>query len=268
MLKQIVLLVILATTLTAHADSGFKPVPADTNLYDLYHAETQGRSVPAETVAQQNAAVFAQLQAWKARPLANRSDAIDYAQANEILQSAMKNYVIGKEPTKGYDPQGNIGFCFGRAMWMHLELLKRGVNKDSVFKAYVVGDMLYDQIQWQFHVATVVRNKDGGFYVLDPEFMAVMTLEQWFAHNMTFSADKKLRLYVTEPTKFGASAARYDQWSLNDPWYNSYFKDMLGYFRDQANRIGKTELGVPAGAGPAAVAGVAAPVCREIFTSI
>ena len=287
MVKPHILLAVVALSLgllgslssVAHADIDAEPVgakapppadlavlPHDVDLYQRYERDSRSLTAPPETIAKQNGEVFAELAKWSARTN-SRTQEIDMQQANEIMRASMDNYVAGKKSVKTYDPEGNIGFCFGRAMWMHLELLKRGFDKKSVFKAFVVGQQEYEGVFWQFHVATIVKSKGGGFLVLDPEFMMVTRLEDWFQHNLRLSTDKKLRLYVTDPAKFGASAEKYSKDALNDDWYNNYFRDMMGYFRDQANRIAKTPLGVPEGAGAAAVAGVRAPVCRELFTN-
>lgn len=242
MLRSLLVLSLFVSSIVVHASDeaarggGFHPLSAEVNLYDQYEKDLKGGHAAVETVAKQNASVFAKLKAWTPQASEDRAEGITLAEARQLLTDAMNDKIIGKKSEKKYDPAGNIGFCFGRAMWLHLELLQRGVSKDSIFKAFVIGPMSYANIMWQFHVATIVRNSEtGGFLVIDPEFGQVLSLENWFAQNMNLSTDKKLRLYVTEPSKFGASADDYDKYALNDKWYNSYFKDMLAYFRAEAD---------------------------------
>lgn len=218
----------LAALGVAHAGM-FVPVASPTNLYEQYEAETTGRQ-PAEIDAQ-NAAVFAALAQWQPRVNSGRLQGIDAATARATLDDAMKDPVVGLANVKTYDPNGQLGFCFGRAMYLHLDLLQRGVDKGSIFKAFVIGPMKYENIDWQFHVATVVRSTEGGWIVIDPEYRQVLSLEEWFKKNASLSTDKKLRLYVTEAKKFGASAPAYTEPALQDPWYNGYFKDMLARIR-------------------------------------
>lgn len=227
------------------------PTPAHVNLLEQYQEDTQSREVGPSTVTEQNEAVLAQLKEWKPTPVAGRLDSLTRQQANEVLREAMTDPVAAKHQLAKYDPKGNIGFCFGRAMWLHLELLRRGVNKHSIFKAFVVGDMLYNKITWQFHVATLVRADNGDWWILDPEFQRLLTLSEWFAYNQAMSPDKKLRLYITEANKFGASAEEYKTRALEDGWYNSYFKDMLEDFREDA-ADGRDRFGD-------------APLCRSLF---
>ena len=106
-------------------------------------------------------------------------------------------------------------------------------NKDSIFKAFVIGPMQTGTMRWQFHVATIVSADDGGFFVLDPIYGgAVLKLDEWFSRSQAVSVDQKVRLYVTEPKKFGASADEYEPEELVG--YNNYFTDLLEISRKAA----------------------------------
>jgi hypothetical protein len=120
MFKHILLLAVVALSLVARADveaeakAGSPPPPADlavihhaTDLYEQYDHDSQSLSATPETIAQQNADVFAELGKWQARTN-SRTQAIDLQQANEIMQASMENYVAGKKSVKAYDPQGNV----------------------------------------------------------------------------------------------------------------------------------------------------------------
>jgi hypothetical protein len=208
-------------------------LPAKTDLYKQYEKDTADLERSAEEVQAQNADVFRNLHAHKPAPRPGRMDTISYGQARNILEFTAKHPIVGMKEVRKYDPEKCIGFCFGRAMFIHLELLARGINKDSIRKAYVVGEMNYEGITWGFHVATAVKGSDGSWLVIDPEFDKVETVEEWFKGNLELSPDKKLRLYMTDANKFGASAPAYDSGSLKDDWYNRYFVDALKFFRER-----------------------------------
>lgn len=84
-----------------------------------------------------------------------------------------------------YDPDGVIGFCFGRAMAVHLAARKIGLDQRSIRKVFIIGDMRSGpDPEWRFHVTTIVRGPEGKWYALDPIASfgpkpRVLTVSQW-----------------------------------------------------------------------------------------
>lgn len=209
-------------------------LPSGTDLYKQYESDTKKLGRSAEEIQEQNAEVFKKLHAYKPLVTPGRRDSVTFGQAKAVIDYTLTHPVVGMKELKKYDPEGCFGFCFGRAMFIHMELLARGVNKDSIRKAYVVGEMEYGGITWQFHVATTVKGADGSWYVIDPEFDKVETVEEWFAGNLELSPDKKLRLYMTDANKFGASAPAYSPNGIAG--YNGYFSDAMKSFRERPTK--------------------------------
>ncbi len=154
-----------------------------------------------------------------------------------------------------YDPEGNIGFCFGRAMIAHIEALETGLAKENIRKIWAIGTMKYDNILWNHHVATMVRGKNGIWYVLDPEYGQVLKMATWMKRVKKMDADNKLEFFVTNPNRFGPEsdlASRRNVAPLplelgtttsqrNDTDaprpYNGYFQDEMEYTRREAAEL-------------------------------
>ncbi len=195
--------------------------------------------------------VVSALNNYKPEFSTGRVDGVDYRQAYHIMDQLKKEAIYTNYDQ--YDMGRNVGFCFGRAMYMHLQLLRYGVNKDSIKKVFVVGPMQVPGVMWQFHVATVVKSKDSDhWWALDTNLGKPVLLEEWVRHYEKRSTDrsydgffsrfldrpvidktKSLRFYITEPSKIGPSGWEYNikPGGLFDLFYNDYFKDMFKSFK-------------------------------------
>lgn len=166
-----------------------------------------------------------------------RVQGLDEAGLRSVIASIGRNPVIRNlQQYAREDVQ--IGYCFGKATYVHLALLKMGVDKDSIRKVWAVGSFGH-QVKWQFHVATAVRDQKGEWRVLDIFHGGeAPTLERWFEGWKGTSSDGKLRLYVTDPQKFSVSLGTYDRLQLgldlpkSQDWYKGFFKDLMTWFRD------------------------------------
>lgn len=163
-----------------------------------------------------------------------------------VVADAHNHPVVSLWKYSKYDPENRgIGFCFGRAMFIHLDLYYRGFDRDSIRKAFVVGPMKTpDGGSWGWHVTTIAQSLDSKgrrvWLALDPIFDRnskgkIPTLQEWYQEMYgKYSTDKKLKLYVTEAGKFGPSPSPYDAKSIKQPFYNNYFKDMMDWFESQS----------------------------------
>lgn len=157
--------------------------------------------------------------------------------ARDVIRVAERNPVVGLWAYSKYDPKDQgIGFCFGRAMFTHIELAFRDFDRDYIKKAFVVGSMSTgDGNSWGWHVTTIAQSRDSEgneiWLAIDP-VTGVKTLREWYQEMYTnFSTDKKLKIYVTEAGRFGPSAgSAYNQGVVTEEFYNEYFKDMLNWF--------------------------------------
>src|SRR5690349_11237676 len=118
--------------------SGFS-VQAQTeeNLVRLYQREFA--QLTGEEIALMNAQEMESLTSTTANRIDEngRIGWITESEANSVAKWLHEHPVAGLEMLPHYDPTGATGFCFGRAMASHLELLARGVAKDAIRKAYI-----------------------------------------------------------------------------------------------------------------------------------
>jgi hypothetical protein len=209
----------------------FNPKPPDLNA----HYRQDVASKTAEQVASENQRTLSELTAYIPKQSASRSQAVPIRWAKELLSVAYNHSVVGWNARERYKRDGvEIGFCFGRAMFMHLMFLKMGVQKDSIKKIWAVGPMqTSDGITWGHHVATIVFSREQGWVVVDTNHANPLPVKDWMAHYKAQNSDGKLKFYITEPEKFGIETVKYTRVNLGlgmnreSDWYQHYFVDML-----------------------------------------
>lgn len=251
MKKHVVGLFLLALPLLSFSQSEdeLKDLLLKTNLYDFRSQEI----AEGKNFEQLKKELLQSLKDYSPATSATKAAGISYQQAEKILSKLLRERI--HYDYRSYDPQGNIGFCFGRAMYLHLQLLRHGVAKDSVKKIFAIGPMKEGGINWQFHVATMVKDKNSNeWWVLDSNFTRPITAEKWIAHFQKLRVDqtptffglfkktdreKSIRFYVTEASKLGSSTWQYSPHGLNDPFYNNFFKDMLQDFKENPVALGE-----------------------------
>jgi hypothetical protein len=95
--------------------------------------------------------------------------ALTKKERQEIFNEVSRHRVASLAQLDKYDPTGEIGFCFGRAMATHLIARKHGLAEESVRKLFVIGDLRQSENpEWRFHVTTLVRGEEGGWFAIDP----------------------------------------------------------------------------------------------------
>ncbi|MBI4677075.1 MAG: hypothetical protein HY748_05780 [Elusimicrobia bacterium] len=99
-----------------------------------------------------------------------------------------------------YDPDGIVGFCFGRAMTAHLLARKMGLPQDHIKKLFVIGDLRSgDQPEWRFHVTTLVKGADGRWHAIDPIMDGPLTADEWIVNvHEGWDRQKKAKFYLTD----------------------------------------------------------------------
>lgn len=164
------------------------------------------------------------------------SQAITRAQGQQLLNSISVHPVVGRGERYKYDYEGkNIGFCFGRATYVNLMLLRMGVSKDSIKKIWTVG-LTGGEVNWRYHVATAVRTTDGKWTVIDNYVNRLVTVEEWAARMRKMSVDGKKTFFVTDASKFGPNVGKYNPRLLNlnvskdRDFYRNYFTDLMTWF--------------------------------------
>ncbi len=204
------------------------------DLSTIYLAEVAGKT-PAE-VADMNLKTLQGIQQEVPfRTTSTRAVEISEATADKLVDLTYQNPVVNPG-NKKYDPNRNIGFCFGRATFIHLMLLKMGVQKNSIRKIWAIGPMNTGDINWRYHVATMVYTKKG-WLVLDTNHGGPVTPQEWIATYSKMSTDGKLRFYASDASKFAFMIGKYSRLQLGmdinqeRDFYRGYFKDMMEWVR-------------------------------------
>lgn len=123
------------------------------------------------------------------------------AEKRQFLFDAVANHeVAGIKMLKKYDPEGIMGFCYGRAMASHLIACRMGLDPGSIRKIFMVGVLNYCcGKEWRFHVSTIVKGDDGSWYAIDPtRRLKLDTMEGWVGTiRNSWDLGKKAQLYLT-----------------------------------------------------------------------
>lgn len=191
-------------------------------------------------------------------PIDQRAGSISVKDASAVVNAIHSNPVANPAKTYLYEKPGQgIGYCFGRASFAHLLLLKMGVRKEAIKKIWVVGPMKAFGNNWGFHVATLAHTKEKGWVAIDSNSGHIQTAAEWMKQYAAFSVDGKVRFYVSEASRFGVFPERYnrDNLGLDMPkeqdFYKNYFVELMQSLK------GKTleDLGLPRIAKEPAVEG-------------
>lgn len=156
-------------------------------------------------------------------------------QANRILGLLQDHPVAGMENLSQYDPKKEVGFCFGRAAYLHLELLRHGVKPEDTAKIFALGNLKAFGSYWDFHVGVLLRGPKGQWWVIDNLAGEVLSLDQWMMKIKTFARNQKdpdLRFYFTDALKFHPALGAYSEENMKFPYYNRYFDDLMNWFQN------------------------------------
>ena len=208
-----------------------KPLPYD--LYDHQYYDVRGKD--EATVASMNRKTLEDLIAYRPGHYSpKRSQSLTFKEANAIHQSIYENKAAHPSKTAYYDKtDAGIGYCFGRSMYYHLMFLKKGLQKESIKKIWAVGHMKTGNIDWGFHVATMVYTRDNNWMAIDSNHSEPISVEMWMDHYSQYNAEKNLRFYITTPEKFSVNSGKYRRTQLgldisrDVDWFFHYFKDMM-----------------------------------------
>lgn len=155
-------------------------------------------------------------------------------EAASIHRMMPDHSVIGDTASRKYDDSSqSIGFCFGRAAFVHWELLRRGVKPENIRKLFVVGGLFRNGFRWDYHVATAVRNSAGGWLVIDSSQTEVLPVDEWFKEIFKFAIGEDFmftRLYFTTAEKFLPLPGAYSDDVLQNSIYKGYFQDLKVWF--------------------------------------
>jgi len=150
-------------------------------------------------------------------------DTLSFQELRQIYDYATYNPVttLKTEIIKHYDPTGEIGFCFGRALTAQLYARLASLNPKSIAKLFIIGALSTRPLgpnenpEWRFHVTTLVRGPNKGnlptWYAIDPIMheeprgQLPLTMTEWIARvqdgwDTYHGQSPKAKLYVTYPS--------------------------------------------------------------------
>lgn len=205
------------------------------NLFRIYNGELKElrRTNPSKKelsaeIQKRNLAAFAALP-----PPPETTHGITKAVATSILGSMQTHPVVGETALSRYDPELEVGFCFGRAVYAHWELLRRRVPARDIRKAFAIGRLVSNSLIWDFHVATITRAQDTTWWAIDGLTSKVLPLEEWMKETQKLDRDPKdptVRFYFTDANQFLPFDGAYSQKNLNKRLFKGYFKDLEASF--------------------------------------
>ena len=159
----------------------------------------------------------------------------------QILKKLATHPIAGEQALAKYGENATeIGFCFGRATFVHLELLRAGIQAEKIVKIFAVGGLFNQGVGWDYHVATAFQDNLGFWWVVDSLLTEVYGLQQWMQKISEWDGDQvnpRLRYYFSDAYKFQPQAGYYSLSRFNSDLYRGYFKDLFKWYRTPQNCI-------------------------------
>lgn len=180
------------------------------------------------------------------QPTRRSEISLNAAELTELLALA-QNHPVLREDLRGEAdlPQLPMGYCFGRAAYLHLELLRRQVPGIQIAKLFALGHFLVRGQNWDFHVATLTLAKQSlsknepealkfHWQVLDPSLSShPLSPEKWMEQVQSLAAPRerfRVRFYFSDPIKFHPLYGAYQPNDLFSQDFGSYFRDLAKWF--------------------------------------
>lgn len=138
---------------------------------------------------------------------------LTWEEAKSLYEQAINNRVATLKRVGRYDPTGEIGFCYGRALTVELIARKMKLARSGIRKLFIIGDLRSNPSvgEWRFHVTTLtkVRGLDNkiSWYAIDPIMYrggeyAPLTVSRWIEMVRdtwdSWQGFSKAKLYLTQ----------------------------------------------------------------------
>jgi hypothetical protein len=195
--------------------------PRRGSLHDLnLHGPEESRAL--------NETALKDLNAEKVLP-STRDTPVTAERLKEIYQTVSGLKSVKQSMSGKYRGSINWGFCFGRAMAAHMELLHSGVDNGRIKKIWAVGDLKSTSNTWRYHVSTLVRGDDGIWYAVDPIMYRLITVEEWHRKmDLDYNKEGTMRIYITPASRmFPGSFEKYTKREMKDEGYKGFFIDLM-----------------------------------------
>lgn len=114
---------------------------------------------------------------------ANRTNSTNNRLLSNLFRAVKRDPVASFAMNRHYDPRGNVGFCFGRALIAQLLARQMGVHFMDIKKISVIGRLTATldgrSKNWRYHIATSVRDQQGEWWIIDPIFNRPLRVPEW-----------------------------------------------------------------------------------------
>ena len=163
----------------------------------------------------------------------SRKSSLSKAEAETIYQSLRSNNVASTISSDIYANEIGGG-CFTRASFIHFELNLRNFSHYNTRKIWAVGEL--NNGMWNYHVATIVPNVDGGWWVMD-SFTGVVDSKEWMKQIKEYDTKGDLMFILSPaerlgPGRFYYEVPRSSKIPKDSPLNNfpTFYKDLLNSY--------------------------------------
>lgn len=159
--------------------------------------------------------------------------ALSQAEADQLVKRIAQHPTHGEEKERKYDPDDCYGFCFGRAILMHHEAIRRGVDPEAIKKIWAVGSL--ENEKWHFHVSTIIKGHGlGAWWATDTIYRSAVSVKTWMARMENSADTERLMFFVTDPRRFSVYSPQFYTGldffgDGQSDFYRGYFRDYFEY---------------------------------------
>lgn len=222
------------------------------DLFSSFSNFSNGAPPTREAAKAHNDSAIAALQNAPIPPFyGGRFTALNFSQALDWFNAVANHPVAAQAKKPYYDPQGCMGFCFGRATAGHLEaLFNKQIDPKSILKLFMVGNLKAPYGSWRYHVTPLVKALgQEGWWAADTNYTEPFPFRLWIEKMQAeYDPDGNALLFATPPQRIGPSGnSRYSPSALFLSDYNNYFTDMIRGYQGRPKKSGGTSGARPAG---------------------
>jgi hypothetical protein len=160
---------------------------------------------------------------------------------DDLYSDVMANPQVRESLCGSYNGSPGGGYCWGRALAVHLKALQSGLTAKSARKVWIVGSLKNGRKKWQYHVTTIVRGEGGRWIAVDPILPRPMPIEEWLESIRTsLDPSGTARIFATPASRYSPEEHRkYSHLNLSE---ENYF---YGFFSDLLDTISRENIGRP-----------------------
>jgi len=129
-----------------------------------------------------------------------RCTSLAAGERKKLYDYVAENEVARLSELRRYDPKNIMGFCYGRAMAVHLAARRMGLAPGSIRKVFAFGKLGGGSVpEWRWHVAAVVLGDDRQWYAMEFNLAKEpCTVDEWVEKvHAQKDPERKAKFYIT-----------------------------------------------------------------------